>query len=508
MRSRKLFARVSLLVIILLMALSLVLSVNAQEDRLLVWKAPGLAPGDHGATQTGQIGFFGEDGTFEPLIDVPEQTSRVLPCGNGALSRDGRHFAFFVGQDVGSLYMLTDTKNLVEVSNDQHAYGCTGNGTFQFSPNSQRFGIVDLAQTPRDDNFPPLGRLYVANVDDPLNGVEFGNVTAFTLQDDMLAYVGLFVNNKGEAVEAGIITYDGNVDREVATLFADEGCRFSSASIAPASGGRYVVVAGHTCIEGRVITNWQFYIIDPAERSATQVGSDEQPSSFFWFTRANSLFPTPNGETVLFTVPDGFASHSVAIAAMNLADPTPQIIVPNYAQMPRFNRTQPYAAVNHASLLSPDGRWLAVVTNDPNNDATLKVIDLERLDLPPIEVSAGARGDVISEMFFTPDSSRLLFVTGLTGGGNNSLVALDLNSASDFRVRRGAFWLGAVSPDGRRVAIDEWQTTERGDRFLNLVIVDVESSAHTTIFEGARINDEGRLEDVNFVYPLAWLRAG
>ena len=48
----------------------------------------------------------------------------------------------------------------------------------------------------------------------------------------------------------------------------------------------------------------------------------------------------------------------------------------------------PYEQGNHSSLLSPDGRLLALVRNNADNEASVMMIDLSAPDLPPIEISA------------------------------------------------------------------------------------------------------------------------
>ena len=53
----------------------------------------------------------------------------------------------------------------------------------------------------------------------------------------------------------------------------------------------------------------------------------------------------------------------------------------------------------------------------------------------------------------------------------------------------------------------EWQQVEdpKEPLYLNLVTVDIESSAVTTLWEGAEIVD-GKVTNQRFAYPLAWRR--
>ena len=141
---------------------------------------------------------------------------------------------------------------------------------------------------------------------------------------------------------------------------------------------------------------------------------------------------------------------------------------------------------------------------------SLNVIDLNDPTVPPIAVSAGSRNDVISTMAFTPDSHRLIFIAGSADTGrnaNNSLVALDLNTGSDFRIKRGRFAPGlAIAPDSSAVVVMDYQVLEDEGQppYLNLVEVDVETSETTLLFEGATLVD-GAVTEQRFALPLRWL---
>src|SRR5262245_46123267 len=50
------------------------------NDKLLVWLAPGQNPGEQ--TAPGQLVFVDGTGGTTPVMDVPAQTSVVMPCGD------------------------------------------------------------------------------------------------------------------------------------------------------------------------------------------------------------------------------------------------------------------------------------------------------------------------------------------------------------------------------------------------------------------------------------------
>jgi hypothetical protein len=152
---------------------------------------------------------------------------------------------------------------------------------------------------------------------------------------------------------------------------------------------------------------------------------------------------------------------------------------------------------------------LAFVVTSPNNDNMLNVLDLSDPTTPPIAVSAGSRNDVISDMAFSANSERLIFIAGSPDTGrnaDNSLIAIELSSGSDFRVKRGRFAPGlAVSPDGTEVVAMDFQVLEdeRQPPYLNLVEINVDTSETTLLFEGAEIVD-GEVTNQQFALPLSW----
>jgi hypothetical protein len=471
------------------------------NDRLLVWTAPGQNPGEQ--TAPGQLVFIDGTGAVTPLLDMPAQTSRVMPCGNEATSPDGSHFAFFVGGDAGTIYMMNGVDAPVAVDEDVQALACLGNGTFQFASDNSRFGYVAYEPGASGSEFPD-GFLHVYNAGTLAEEYSTDNVVAFDLSASGVAYVSFFTNDDNEADEAAVIVWNGSAEREVATLLpTSEDCKFTSAEVATASDGKLVLVMGHRCTRGDTRTSWQLYVVDPESRSATLASSDFQTGAFAAFSRTNNILFAPDGSTAFFTIPDGVTANTVAIAAVNLSDNSITMPLERLAVMPTLS-----GGANAFPLISTNGNWLATVVTSSSNDNTVYAWNLADAAAAPITFEAGSQGDTISSMAFTPDGSRLIFVAGGDHGADNSLVALDLATGGDFRIARGSFGQGiVVSPSGTEVALMDWQELEdpQEPSYLNLIVVNVDTSEAVTVFEGGEIV-EGHVENLQFAYPLAWRR--
>lgn len=475
------------------------------NERLLVWVGVGAAPGQHSASEPGQVALIDSDGAVTTVLDVPQQATRVIGCGDEATSPDGSKLAFFIGVvDRGTLYLMDGTDAPQEVA-QINSLGCTGGGTFQWSPNSARFAFISYEANAASSEFPD-GFLYIYDANGLSQVGSAENVVAFDINNDNVAYLQFFTNNRSEADEAAVVLWANGNAREIATLRPEENCRFSSGSIGMAPSGQLIAVMGHRCrgVDG---TRWQFYSIDPDSRSANKVLEDSTGGAFAPTARSNNVWFSTDGTTAYFTIPDGIALNSVALWAVNLESgnfETTTIV--NRGMVVAKYDNFPYAWNDNATpLLSPDGRWLAFAVANPGSTTTLNVLDLNAPDVAPITISAGSSGDNISWMSFTHDSERLLFVSGGNGSADNSLSALDLESGGDFRVSRGKFGRAAVSPDGDEVMIMDWKRVEdeRQPPYLTLAVIGIDDSATTVLFEGADIVD-GKVENQTFAYPLAW----
>lgn len=482
---------------------------DALTDKLLVWTAPGEEPGRHLASQPGQVALMLLDGTLEPIMDVPQQTQRVVACGTEATSPDNRSFAFFVGgEDEGALYMMEGINpQPVTVAEGLNTMACIGGGMFQWSPNGERYAYLDFTDNYRNE-LSPYGRLYVNTTATHEQVGNYENVSAFDLTTDGVVLVNFFLNNDNEAVEIAVRLITPDSDQEIATLFADQtedACLYTSANIETLGSGQLAMVLGYRCERGDFAgqTQWQLYLIDPSDRTATLAQTDASAGGFFAFSRTNNIYNAPQSDMFFFTLPDGVSNRTVSINRATPADTTPTPVIERFAVMPNLNNL-PYDAVNHTPVLSSDGRWLAFTTETADRDAMLNIIDLTNPDLPPITLSAGSRGDTVAELLFTPDSQALYGVAGANNGGNNALFRIELASGAENRVARGRFEQGVLSPDGQQLALINWEVYDDEEPPYQLLsLIDTASGSNTTLFRGGEVVD-GELQNAQFVVPLSW----
>jgi Tol biopolymer transport system component len=483
----------------------------AAGDKVFAWVAPGAAPGRQGASAPGELVFFSSDGEMETVLALPQGTTRVTACGDNATSPDGSVFAFMTsvtagGSETATLYLISGTDpNLQEVATELNPISCVGSSSFKFTPDSSQYGYIDW---PADANNAesPRGRLLIEATGDSSEVGNFENVTDFTFTETGAAFVSFFTNDRNQATEVGIFVWDGTTDREVNTLLANEDCYYTSASIEDVADGRLAVILGYRCTSGETSTQWELHLVDPESRSAQLETSDIAAGRYFGFSDTNAIFAAPDATDIFFTVPDGISNQSVSLLTTPLDAVEPTVLLDRSALMPSVSDL-PYDANNVVAQVSPDDRYLAIVVNTPNNDATLHIYDMLDPSLPPIMIDAGDQGDVISMMEFTADSNTLYYVSGADEGGDNSLFALDLQTGSEARITRGRFAQGAVAPDGSLIAMMQWVVyDEDEDPYLTLEIIDTATTAETTVFVGGEVNDEGDLINQQFAYPLAWLQ--
>jgi len=476
-----------------------------EDEKLLVWIADAQRPGQQKSQEPGQLVWIDNEGNFDPFMDVPLQTSHIMTCGQtSSLSSDGESLAFYVGTDMGTLHILRGTDSLFVVDTDFHAMGCTGNGTFEFFPDSSKFAYIDYDPDSMGGSYGD-GTLRIYNNVTFEQIRNFDSVTNFDVEGNNVVYARFFANDRSEAIETAIVLWDGESDREVATLFAETDCVYNSANVKLLPNGNIVAIMGHRCNTGDTRTNWQYYIIDPANHIATQITDGPQDGRFFAFSRTNTIYSSPDGATTFFTIPDGITNHTVSLQLVDMAGMSMTPVLQKDVIMPRYTNV-PFADENHPIIQSPDGTWLSMVRNTADDDATLNIYDLSQPNLPPIELSAGSRRDQIVEMEFTPDNNHVIYVAGGNNGGDNSLWGVDLASGNNFRIRRGKYGWGVISPDGGRIALINWVPTDNNQPpYATLVVVDIETTDETLLFQGGEVVND-TLTGVRFALPIAWRR--
>ncbi|MDZ4768915.1 MAG: hypothetical protein SGJ24_07290 [Chloroflexota bacterium] len=436
-----------------------------------------------------QIALIGSDGTVSTLFETPDTGRPARACGERATSPDGDLFAFYVGADRGTLYMMRGATAPIVVREVEYL-ACLGMGTFRYSADGGRFAFIDYTPgAARDDFADGTMRLYdstsLAQV------VTFEDVIAFDLGTSDALFVRFYANEQGVADEAAVLLWDGSTERELATLLpTEDGCRFTSAQIV--RGGEPLIIMGQRCTRGDTRTHWQLYDLNIEDGAVNLIQSDAQPGAFLTFARTNTLIASPDGETVYFTVPDGVAANTVAVAAINRADNTITIPVARQAVMPSFSGT-----TNATPRFSPDGRWLITVVTSPDADNQLVALELDAPDRAPLTLAAGTRGDSIPAFDIGLFSDRAYLIAG---GADNALFDFDLNSGASRRIARGRY-VESLIASGDRIAVLERRQEESPVReFLDLVLVEIDDGAKRTIFEGQPIPGGGS----TIAVPLAW----
>lgn len=466
----------------------------SRDDKLLAWVAPGTQPGQHSAV--GQLAFVDAAGVITAVMDVAPQSSTVTACGGTPISPDGETYAFFMGGDAGALYLLSGDSAPVQIDSVERL-SCLGRDALRYTGDSARMAYISYEADARTSEFAD-GFLHIYNLETSTQEASFENVTAFDMNDEQIAFISFFTNDRGEADEASFNIWENGSDREITAVVPDADCHFTSGQIGFGPGDSLTSALGQRCSSGDTRSQWQLYQINPEDRSAARVLADFQPGAFASFARTNNLFFTADGG-VLFTVPNGVTAHTATLASADLDSGATSIILEN-AVWETYSGTAAAAPV-----ISPDRRWLAITSGTADGDNSLHLVNLEDPSIPVVTVSAGSRGDVIADMDFTADSERLVYVAGADGGGDNALFVLNTADGVQQRVGRGRYVSVVVSPSGDSVIATEWQRVEDPNEplYLNTVLVDLTSGESATLFEGAQIVD-GKVTNPQFAQPLVW----
>ncbi len=474
------------------------------NDQILVWNAPAVAPGQQAAEEVGDLVYIDGTGQTTVLTEVLAQSSRVEACGPNAISPDGRHLALYMGTSggvVSSLYLSTDGAEPVLVSDAFQPVACEGgNGILNFSEDSSR--MVFIAYERQFQVEFADGILHIISTDDYSELLASRNATAFDQNDDGVVFASFFTNDRQEADEVAVTWWDGNIDRELVAMLAEDGCKYLSANVRLAPDGMIWLALAERCGSGPNTVH--AYRINPADRSMELMFSEEAGGAYAAFAQTNSIFFSGDGSMVFYTVPDGFTNATASLHAYSMADGTTTIVMRQQVVVAAVDPPP-----NAPLTISPDHNWVALVVTSPNGrENTLRLISLVDPTAAAIETPAGGQGDTVRYMAFTRDSSKLVYVAG---GNDNSLLMVDLTSSapSPLRVRRGNYsqW-ATLSPDGTEIAILEFQIQPddvRGPDYLNLQIVNLDTSEVTTIFEGGEVVD-GEVTNAQFAAPIHWRR--
>lgn len=473
------------------------------NDRILVWVADAAEPGQHRADAVGDLGYMDGLGTYTKLGGALAQSGRIEVCGPHGISKDGRHMALFQGIEggvVASLYLVTDGGEPQLVNDRFQPLGCVGaNGIFEFSDDGSRMTFI---QFERDFPFGFAdGLLKVVTTDSLTELLNVRNVVAFDQTPNGVAFISFFTNDRQEADEVAVTWWDGNTDRELSSLLADDGCRYLGARIQQGPDGMLWMALEQRCSGTTSVNFWK---IDPTTRSEEFIFSAESAGRYSSYAESNRFFFAPDGNTIVYTLPDGITDETVSINAYDLTLDESRVLVEKGAVVGYLSNP-----ANAGMTVGSDGNFLAFVVRSVNNrEFTLNLWNLADLSGPVLQERAGGETDTIPFMALSRDGKRLVYVAG---GRDNSILTLDLTNpaAGPDRVRRGTFgkW-AALSPSGEELAIVEYQIQEEGIRgpdFLNTVIVNLVTAEVTTIYTGGRVEGD-EVKDASFAVPIFWFR--
>ncbi len=500
------------------------------SGKVLAWIGSGRSAESRPASSPSELGYLNARGEWELLLNLPQSFVGVYPCGDRALSPDGRRFTFLVhepraGKDGGTLYQITDAGQPVAVG-PAHALTCVGGDPFQYSPDSQRLAYIDFNYS--------VDRIYVAGVLRLVNAetlqpiAEYGSAASFTLSDRELFFTRFYANQSGAVDEIAVmratLAAEGAPETEIATLFVPSGCRFTSAQITPIFG-KLAILAGQRCASG---SQWQLYTLNRdggALQSSAGVGS----GGFAPQTRTAWTIPSWDDRHLLFSVPDGSLNNTARIFTLPMESGTVDsraALIESGVRFPgyTFNR---FPSSNFAMpQISPNGRYWAMLASGTAGNR-LQVIDRAQ---PSVAFELIFVPGTISQLFFSPDSRTLYATNGETTGAANRLQSWDLTTlvveaAADVSteeptadvppastILEGAYGRTVIYPDGKAVAAVIWQrgTDSRQTLYQTLARISLEDGSVLSSLlapqQMIRYNETtGMVNFQRFVYPLAVL---
>ncbi len=455
----------------------------------LVWQVGGQPDRPEGL---GTLFWHAEGSEPVKLSDVPDEGpgTWVFACGADALSRDGDYLMAYIGPQIGGgLYRVPlDQAGEAELERwgDAHSLACNGAGRAAFSPDGSRWAYINYESDATSSVFAD-GELRVLDTTDGSEQATFDNVVAFALRDDGVYFVQFFTDSQGLSDEVALSFWDGSGVREWAALTPDEDCDWRSAALDVRADAEEVVLSlGEHC-PGESF--WRLNTVTPDGEVTPHVfipsGGAYLPNAYI-----NQVYYLAGGEHVLATYPNGRLANLanlvlVTLESNNVTTLTSEVIVDAFPDGRAMNL-----------LFSPDGGTAAYVTATANQDYELHRLALDG-GAESLNISAGSRGDLISDMFFTPGGD-LLYVSGGADGADNSLWMLAAGEDEPRRVTRGRFLRNAGVATDEVVLLLEYVEPDDDHRepAANLIAISPANGARAVLLEGR--------EAGAWAYPLAW----
>lgn len=479
------------------------------NGRVLAWVGDGGYQGDHDPNNPGHLLLI--DGLNRPTValELPTGTTRVHACGEQATSPNGRYFTFYVGGITGDIYIMDGQGTPQIIASDVNAISCSGSGSLQFSDDSTMLGYLalDAVETGDDRNTGRLNLVTVNNRNPVDNFTVSGNVASFDIRETRVAYAQILSEGRNAVIS---IWEDGNLQELPALAVSGSNCTFRTAQVSLTPDNNVAILLGEQCSGNGSGRYWSVQIASAFGGGFTQIIDGDSRGSYFPETRTGRLFATQDSAGVYFTVPDGISRRTVEVNQLIFEDGGLNNWVEN-ATMPRYNNSASvyYDSGTQASpVLAQDESWWAVIEEAPNNEITIGMFNLVDAEIEPVSISPIFAGEIVSSMAFAPMRPTLFYVAGPDSQTEEkALYALGGDGINETLVR-GRFVDLIVSPDEQFVALTEWEIPEvrTQPNYLRLVVVSLTDprAGRELMFDGAHINEEGSVQNRQFIYPLSW----
>lgn len=479
------------------------------NGRVLAWVGDGGFPGEHNSNNPGHILLI--DGTNRPdiALELPAGTSRVHACGEQATSHDGRYFTFYAGGVTGDIYIMDRQETPRTIAENVNAISCSGSGSLQFSDDSTMLGYLALdgVSTGDERNTGRLNLVRVNNSNPVENFTTPGNVASFDIRENRVAYAQILSAGRNAVVS---VWENGDLQELPALAATGSNCSFRTAQVSLTPDNNVAILLGEHCSGNGGGTNWSVHIASAFGGGFTQIVSGESNGSYFPESRTGRIFATQDSAGVYFTVPDGFSRRTVEVNQLIFNDST-QDGWARYATMPRDSTSASvyYDTGTQASpALARDESWWSVIAEDPNDNITIGMFNLVDAEVEPVSISPIFEGEVVSSMAFSPTRPILFYVAGPDSESEEKALYVLGGDGINETLVRGRFVDVIVSPDENFVALTEWQIPELRTQpnYLSLVVVNLTDprAGRELMFDGAYINEAGRVQNRQFIYPLSW----
>lgn len=468
-----------------------------RTESLLIWEGVGTSQNQPARASAHRLSWLQPDGQTAPLYELSASTTQVALCGNFTVNNASLIYA---GSDRGQLLSVPHDGSAPTQVDTVSYLTCLDNTALQPLATADQIAYIKYPDEATRNEF-AMGTLNVIALSDPSTPLLTADrAVAFDVHGDQITYVSFYANAQNQIDEAAIIRWDGTATREMSTLTPlANNCRFVSASVIQVDAEQTVVILGQRCA-GTTATNRLIYAVQN-NGTATLIANENQVGAYVAFARTNRVFATDTNPLVFYTAPDGINAYTVHLRQLNLADASTQPLIENSLVFENYS-----GGSNITPLFSGDGNWLFAVETTPNHENTLIAYDLLTPAVPPIRVSAGARGDVVSNLTLSVENNTIFFIIGGENGDDNSLLSLNLDTESQQRIQRGNFGRGfVVNRSGQIVAVPQWITPAepRQPRYTDLVQIDLATGAQSVLFTGADVID-GEVSNLRFAVPLLW----